>query len=303
VTYSIVARDPDTGDFGVAVQSHYLSVGGVCPWARAGVGAVATQSLVEPSYGPLGLDLMAAGKSAADALAALLAVDQGAQVRQVAMVDAAGAVSTHTGSSCIAEAGHVVGDGFSVQANMMRRATVWDAMASAYSSSTAPPGGFVGRLLAALDAAEAEGGDIRGRQSAALLVVRAEGTGRPWHDTLFDLRVEDHAEPLAELRRLVDLRRAYTGTDDGDEAMARGDTDAARAHYQRAIELAPGNPELAFWFGVSLGAAGRVDEARPVLALAFGVHDGWAELLRRLPAAGLFPDDPALLDALLAPDS
>lgn len=292
MTYSIVARDPATGALGVAVQSHYLAVGSLCPWARAGVGAVATQSVVEPSYGPKGLDLMQAGSTAAAALALLASADDGATLRQVAMVDAAGVVAAHTGSQCIAEAGHVVGDGFSVQANMMERSTVWDAMAAAYEASgAAGAGSFALRLVEALDAAEAEGGDIRGRQSAALVIVAPTPSETPWQDTWFDLRVDDHAEPLVELRRMVELRRAFIEAGQGDNAMARGDVAGALAHFEAAHALAPDNVELAFWLGVSTAAAGRVDEARPLLTQAFAAHDGWPELLRRLPAAGLFPAD------------
>ncbi len=187
-TYSIVARDSDTGQLGVAVQSHYFSVGSVVTWAEAGVGAVATQSLSDPAYGKLGLDLMRAGKGASDTLAGLVASDSMQAVRQVAMVDAHGQVAAHTGQFAIAEAGHITGDAFSVQANMMLKNSVWPAMAEAYRGAK---GELVDRFLVALDAAEAEGGDIRGRQSAAILIVEAKSTGRPWVDTIFDLRVDD----------------------------------------------------------------------------------------------------------------
>ena len=272
MTYSIVARDPDTGELGVAVQSHFFSTGSIVPWAQPGVGAVATQSMAEPSYGPLGLQLMAGGKSAIETLAALVAADDGAAVRQVAMVDAQGRAATHTGENCIADAGHVTGDGWSVQANMMRRDTVWAAMASAFEAST---GDLADRMLDALDAAEDEGGDIRGRQSAALLVVPA--TGPPWQTTI-DVRVEDHVDPLLELRRLVGMRKAYVAEAD---SPAMGD-----------------NPELAFWTGIGLAAAGQVDLAMPLLQRAYAADPGWAVLVQRLPAAGLFPDDPELLGRL-----
>jgi uncharacterized Ntn-hydrolase superfamily protein len=298
MTYSIVARDPRSGQLGVAVQSHYFSVGPKVAWARAGVGAVATQAMVEVSYGPLGLGLMAGGKAAAQALDALRAADSNAAVRQVAMVDGAGTVAAHTGDRAIAEAGHRTGEGFSVQANMMLHATVWDAMADAYAASSAEAD-LAERLLLALDAAEAEGGDIRGRQSAALLVVSGQPTGRDWEDRLVELRVEDHPEPLAELRRLFELHRAYTRTDRADELLASGDIDRARDEYARSQELSPGNPEMAFWLGVMLANVGRAEEAAEVLALAWGAHPGWAELLRRLPAAGLMPDDAGLLARLL----
>jgi uncharacterized Ntn-hydrolase superfamily protein len=272
MTYSIVARDATTGELGVAVQSHYFGTGSVVTWAEPGVGVVATQAMAEISYGPLGLDLMRGGTSAPDALRDLIAADDASATRQVAMVDATGRVATHTGEKTIADAGHVTGEGWSVQANMMRRDTVWAAMAKTYESAT---GDLADRLLAALDAAEAEGGDIRGRQSAALLIVPA--TGHRW-DTTIDVRVDDHPEPLPELRRLVAMRKAYLSAQDGP---AMGD-----------------NPELAFWTGMAHGIGGQVDEALPLLRKAYAADPGWAELLRRLPAAGLFPDDPELLDRL-----
>ncbi|MCP4654108.1 MAG: DUF1028 domain-containing protein, partial [bacterium] len=199
-TYSIVARDPATGELGVAVQSHWFSVGTVVTWAEAGVGAVATQSFSEISYGPLGLELMKAGKTASEALAALTSVDPHANVRQVAMVDDDGNVAAHTGSACIAEAGHHLGDQYSTQANLMEKNTVWDAMAKAYETS---PGDLTDRLMAALEAAQAEGGDIRGMQSAAILVVPGTSAGAPWRERIVDLRVEDHPRPLEELKRLI----------------------------------------------------------------------------------------------------
>jgi uncharacterized Ntn-hydrolase superfamily protein len=272
MTYSIVARDAETGELGVAVQSHYFSVGSVVPWLEAGVGAVATQSMVEVSYGPLALELLKAGRSPEETLRGLTAADAGQDRRQVAVVDATGRVAVHTGTRCIAEAGHVTGDGFSAQANMMTKPTVPDAMAAAFTTATGP---LAERLLDALDAAEAEGGDIRGRQSAAIAIVSGQLGTTPW-DRVMDVRVEDAAEPLVELRRLVGLKRAYTG---------HGDASA----------LGP-NPELTFWQGVTLAAAGQVDEALPLLRQAYAAGPGWSELLRRLPASGLFPDDPDLLE-------
>lgn len=219
-TYSIVARDPATGEMGVAVQSHWFSVGAIVPWAEAGVGAVATQSFVEPSYGPLGLALMRAGRSAPEALKALVSTDAGEAVRQVAMVDAEGRVAAHTGANAIFAAGHREGEGYSTQANMMENATVWDAMARAFESAE---GDLAERLLAALEAAEGEGGDLRGRQSAAIVVVSATSTGKPWVDRKFDLRVEDHPTPVPELRRLVRLQRAYNALNEGDGLVTAGD--------------------------------------------------------------------------------
>ncbi|MGE0681099.1 MAG: DUF1028 domain-containing protein [Candidatus Binatia bacterium] len=206
MTYSIVARDPDSGAVGVAVQSCYFSVGAVVPWAEAGVGAVATQSFVDPSYGPLGLELMRCGKSAPDALQALVAHDPGAAYRQVAMIDMMGRVAVHTGERCLEAAGHCVGEHVVAQANLMARETVWGAMIEAFERTE---GDLATCFLAALDAAEREGGDRRGKQSAAMLIVRSQPTGKLWLDRVVDLRVEDHAEPIDELKRLLALHREH----------------------------------------------------------------------------------------------
>ncbi|MFC1526002.1 DUF1028 domain-containing protein [Candidatus Latescibacterota bacterium] len=298
-TYSIVARDTVTGEMGVAVQSHWFSVGPIVPWAQAGIGAVATQSFVDPAYGPLGLELMRAGRSAEDALAALLSVDGDEAVRQVAMVDARGGVAAHTGERAIYAAGHRVGSQFSVQANLMDRPTVWGAMAEAYESAS---GDLAERLLRALEAAEAEGGDIRGRQSAAILVVSGTSTGRPWIDRLVDLRVEDHPHPVAELRRLVQLHRAYQQLNEGDEWVTRDDLDKAMEAYGRATALVPDeatNGEAPFWVGVTLAGADRVDEAIPYLRRAQALDPRWARLVARLPASGLLPADEELIRRLV----
>lgn len=289
-TYSIVARDPATGEMGVAVQSHWFSVGAIVPWAEAGVGAVATQSFVEPSYGPLGLDLMRMGRSAPEALKALITTDEGEAVRQVAMVDARGRVAAHTGSRAIVAAGHHVGEGYSAQANLMENATVWDAMARAFESAS---GDLADRLLAALQAAEGEGGDIRGRQSAAIVVVSGTSTGKAWQDRKFDLRVEDHPDPVAELKRLVHLQRAYNALNEGDGLVTEGDVEGAMRAYTRAMELVPDeatNGEAPFWVGITLASIGREDEALPYLRRAQARDPRWRELVGRLPAAGLLPD-------------
>lgn len=257
MTYSIVARDAQTGQLGVAVQTHQPSVGALCPFAEAGVGAVATQSIVEPKYGPRGLEAMHGGESPSEALERLLGEDEGRELRQVAFVDAQGGVATHTGNRCIAHAGHIEGDGFSCQANMMRDPGVPEAMASAF---TAAEGDLAHRLLAALDAAEAAGGDIRGMQSAALIVV-GEGTR-------LDRRVDDHAEPLRELRRLVDLDRE--------------------------------NPEGWFWDGVQQAYAGDAEAGMELVKRAYADDEAWRELLRRLPPTGLLPDQPEVLERLLS---
>ena len=299
-TYSIVARDSATGQLGVAVQSHWFSVGSIVTWAEAGVGAVATQSFIEPSYGPLGLTLLRAGKTAEQALAALLAGDAHPDVRQVAMVDAEGRVAVHTGASAIESAGHISGNGFSVQANMMLNPTVPAAMARAYQSTR---GDLADRLMAALAAAQAEGGDIRGSQSAAILVVRGESTGRPWADKLFDLRVEDHPDPVGELTRLVHLARAYNHMNAGDEAMTVGDIQAALREYAAAEAMVADsltNGEMVFWHAVTLVGVGRVDESLPYFRRAFAEDANWVELVRRLPKAGQLPADPAIIGRILA---
>src|SRR6202171_4118670 len=226
MTYSIVARDKQTGEFGVAVQSHYFQVSPAVPWALAGVGAVATQSRVNLSYGKLGLELLQAGYTAEQALAALTAGDPQAEVRQCAIVDAAGNVAAHTGARCIPPAGHTLGEGFSCQANLMEKDTVWAAMAEAFTKTAAP---LAERMMAALEAAEAEGGDIRGKQSAAMVVVAASGTGRPWTDRIIDLPGEGAAEPLPELRRLLRIKRAYMTAGDADHLEEQGDIPGAIA--------------------------------------------------------------------------
>jgi uncharacterized Ntn-hydrolase superfamily protein len=280
----------------VAVQSHFFSVGSVVSWAEAGVGAVATQSVVEPAYGPRGLELMRDGKSAPAALDLLLGDDPADAVRQVAMVDRAGRVAVHTGNRCIAEAGHAVGEQVSAQANIMERDTVPAAMVRAFTESSGD--GLAERLLAALEAAEREGGDLRGRQSAAMVVVTARATGSPAEDRPVDLRVEDHPDPVRELRRLVGMRRAYGRADAGDQLAMAGDVEGALAEYAAAHRSQPDNLELAFWHVVALAANGRASEAAPILRRAFQAHAGWIELLKRLPAAGLFPDDGELIARL-----
>jgi uncharacterized Ntn-hydrolase superfamily protein len=266
-------------------------------WAEAGVGAVATQSVVEPAYGPRGLALMRDGKSAPAALHQLLADDPQEPARQVAMIDRGGRVAVHTGSRCIRHAGHAVGDQVSAQANIMERDTVPAAMVRAYSASSSVA--FAERLLAALDAAQAEGGDLRGRQSAALLIVSPRATGNPVEDRPMDLRVEDHSDPLIEMRRLLSLHRAYQRVDVGDQLAAAGDVEGSVAEYEAAHRSQPDNLELAFWHGVALAASGREEDAAPIMRRAFEAHAGWIELLKRLPAAGLFPDDGELIARLI----
>ena len=324
-TFSIVARDPSSGQIGVAVQSHWFAVGQIVPWAEAGVGAVATQSFVDPSYGKLGLDLLRAGKSAPDALRGLLGGDPSCEVRQVAMIDANGNVATFTGARDIISAGGIAGNAissgksdcgsaggmlsvgrdFAVQANLMSNDKIWPAMAKAYAEAK---GDLADRLLAALDAAQSVGGDIRGKQSAALIVVSAKSTGRPWQDRIFDLRVDDAPVPLAELRRLVALQRAYNHMNAGDLATENKDNEGALREYSAAEQIAAatsGVPEsrmaeMIFWHAVALVNMNRIDESLPLFARAFRMEPGWRELTPRLPRSGLLPDNPQTIDRILA---
>jgi len=278
-TYSIVARDANTGQIGVAVQSHWFSVGPIVPWAEAGVGAVATQSLVDVSYGPRGLALMRDGLSAPEALQRLLREDPQREVRQVAMIDASGRVAVHTGKLCIAAAGHEAGDQFSAQANLMENEIVWGAMADAYRRASGP---LAGRLLAALDAAEAAGGDVRGRQSAAILVVNGTRSDRPWENRVVELRVEDHPAPLAELRRLTHLHAAYELANEGDEMVAAGRFAEAMRAYDGASRLVPENVELRYWQAASLYKQGHREQALEIFREVFAKGPQWALVTARL---------------------
>jgi uncharacterized Ntn-hydrolase superfamily protein len=295
-TFSIVARDPLTGELGVAVQSHWFNVGAMVPWAEAGVGAIATQSFVDPSYGKLGLDLMRAGKSAPDALKALLAGDNASDVRQVAMIDAEGRVAAHTGAKDIPAAGHITGQNFSVQANLMLNEKIWPAMAQAFENTK---GDLAERMLAALDAAQAAGGDIRGRQSAALIIVNGKPTGRPWSDRVFDLRVDDSPEPLKELRRLVTLQRAYNHMNAGDAAVEKKDNEGALREYSAAEQLVPNNAEMIYWHAVALVNMNRVEDSLPLFRRVFRMDPNWIELTPRLAKVGLLPDDDKLITRII----
>jgi uncharacterized Ntn-hydrolase superfamily protein len=274
-TYSIVAHDPQTGECGVAVQSHWFSVGSVVTWARAGVGAVATQSLADPGYGPRLLDALAAGAEPEAALQRLVAADEQGRFRQVACVRADGAIAVHTGPDCIAFAGHAPGEGFSAQANMMATERVWGAMAEAFAASEGP---LRRRLMQALDAAEGAGGDARGRQSAALLVVPAKC--EEWDR--FELRVEDHPEPLEELRRLITVREAYDLAEKADEAMGEGRHEDAARFGAQALELTPDNHELLFWAGLGMAQSGDLDQGTEMVRRAIALQPGWRELIGRL---------------------
>jgi uncharacterized Ntn-hydrolase superfamily protein len=295
-TFSIVARDPETGQLGVAVQSHWFSVGSVVPWVKAGVGAVATQSLTDVTYGPLGLELMQAGKTAEQALKGLIETDPHPEWRQVGMIDAKGNRAAHTGKQCIREAGHVIGEDFVVMANLMEKNTVWQAMADAYKNSA---GDLAERMLAALDAAQKEGGDIRGRQSAAMIVVRGQSTGVDYKDRIIDLRIEDHPTPLVELRRLVTLNRAYLLMNEGDEKMVQRDTKGALQAYGRAMELAPDVTEIKYWVALTMFSEGMQSDALRLFHDVFEKEPLWVEVTRRLPAAGLLLNDAGQVSRIL----
>ena len=294
-TYSIVAFDEETGELGVAVQSHWFSVGFLVPWAKAGVGAVATQSFVKVDYGPEGLIRMEHGQSAEEALTSLLAEDDGKAVRQVAMIDVKGSVAAHTGTKCIYAAGHQIGKNYSVQANLMEKATVWPSMANAFERSN---GDLAEKMMAALEAAEAEGGDIRGKQSAAMLVVSGDPTGIPWKDVVMDIRVDDHAEPLKELKRLIRVHRAYQHANKGDHYLEMEEIEKALVEYEKASEFYPENPELPYWSAVTLASKGNLDQALPIFQEVFQKEPRLRILTPRLVNSGLLPDDPALIETI-----
>ena len=293
-TYSIVCYDPETNQFGAAVQSHWFKVADVI-WAEPGVGVVATQSLADFSYGPLGIEMMRYGKSAQEALAGVIASDPNYDVRQVAMIDSYGNVATHTGENCIAEAGHHADRFYSVQANLMEKSTVWDAMAEAYENSE---GYLADRMMAALEAAQAEGGDIRGKQSAAMIVVSGDPSGIEWRDKLVDIRVDDSPEPLVELRRLLNITRAYNYMNEGDEHIAAGDFDKASEAYGMASDLAEGNPEILFWYAVALVTAEEVEMSLPIFKDVFEMDENWRVLVPRLVESELLPADDELIELI-----
>lgn len=295
-TYSIVALDETTGELGVAVQSHWFSVGFLVPWAKAGVGAVATQSFVKVDYGPDGLQLMESGITAVDALKTLTSKDDGEAVRQVGMIDIKGNVAAHTGSRCIKYAGHIVGKNYSVQANMMANGTVPKAMAVAFEKTK---GDLADRMMAALEAAEAEGGDIRGKQSAAMVIVSGEPSGVDWKDTKLSLRIEDHPTPLIELKRLIRVHRAYQHANMGDHYMETEEIDKALIEYSKAAEYYPENAELPYWSAVALANGGRIEEALPVFQSVFERNPDLKTMTPRLVKSGLLPDDKSLISKIM----
>jgi len=293
-TYSIAALDLELGQMGAAVQSHWFSVGSVVPWAEPGTGIVITQSFANVSFGPRGLELLRQGRAAGEVLAALLAQDEGRELRQAAVLDTRGGAAAHTGTRCLPEAGHRLGQAgsaaYSVQANMMVRSSVWPAMAEAFESGRGP---LAERLLAALRAAQNEGGDLRGQQSAALVVVRTAATHQPWEDRLVELRVEDHPRPLAELSRLLEVHRTYEHMNRGDLLLEKGQPGEAVAEYGRALALCPHSAEARFWHGVTLTSAGRQAEGIARLRRLFRRRSAWRTLARRLRDQGLLELEPA----------
>lgn len=277
-TYSIVARDETTGALGVAVQSHWFSVGSIVAWGEPGAGVVATQSIAEPAYGPWLLERLRGGQPPRDALDELLARDEQAGYRQVAVIGPQGPPAVHTGPGCIAFAGHASGTAHSAQANMMASQDVWPAMSAAFEASGGP---LARRLLSALRAAEDAGGDVRGRQSSCLVVVRPGD--EPWRKHV-DLRVEDHPEPLDELKRLLTLHDAYELATQGDDLVGEGRHEEAGAKYEAAAALAPGNHELLFWAGLAAVQAGDDDTGMARVREAIALQPGWRDLLERLTA-------------------
>jgi uncharacterized Ntn-hydrolase superfamily protein len=295
-TYSIVARDSITGEIGVAVQSHWFSVGSVVSWAEAGVGAIATQSLVNVSFGPRGLELLKQGKSASEVLNTLTESDNGRDFRQLAIIDKNGNVAVHTGKKCIPDAGHISGKNYSVQANMMLNKKVWPAMAEAFQNSSGP---LAERMVTALKAAEAAGGDIRGQQSASILVVRGHPTGKPWEDRLIDLRVEDHPQAVNEIERILKVHRAYEHMNRGDLAIELGNVEEALKEYSSAEKLFPENIEMKYWHAVSLVNIGKLDDALPLFKEVFKKEPNWVELTKRIVPNGLLKVDKKTLNKII----
>jgi uncharacterized Ntn-hydrolase superfamily protein len=296
-TFSIVARDEKTGEMAVAVQSHWFSVGTVVSWGEAGVGVVATQSFVNKSFGIRGLNLLRSGLTAQEALDSLLKDDEGREVRQVAIVDTRGNVATHTGKNCIQYASHIQGKQFSVQANMMLGNGVCQAMSKSFEGSAGKP--LAERMMLAIEAAQGAGGDIRGKQSAALLVVPAKSGGKPWDERTVDLRVDDHKEPIKELRRLLTVHSAYEHMNAGDLAVEKNDMAKAMEEYQAAMKLMPDNLEMQYWTGITLANNKQVDKAIRILRKVFEANPNWKELTRRLPSVNLLTVSSAELERIL----
>lgn len=296
-TFSIVARDMATGEMAVGVQSHWFSVGSIVSWGQSGVGVVATQSFVNPAYGPNGLKLMSEGKSAKEALDLLVAKDDGKDFRQVAFLDVKGNAAAFTGKKCIVSAHHIIGENYAVQANMMLNDKVVPAMAKAFEEHKDLP--LADRVVKVLIAAQEAGGDIRGKQSAALVVVNAKPAKNSWEDKKINLRVDDHATPLVELQRLLQVHKAYEYMNKGDLAVEVGDMEMALTAYGTAEQLFPENLEMKYWKAVALANNKRLDEALPIFKQIFDTDENWRELTKRLPKSGLLILSEAQLDQIL----
>jgi uncharacterized Ntn-hydrolase superfamily protein len=297
-TFSIVARDPVTGEMGVAVQSHWFSVGTSVSWAEAGVGAVATQSFVNKSFGLRGLDLLRRGLTAQEALDILIKEDEGREVRQVAIIDTKGNVATHIGKGCIQFATQIQGKQYSVQSNMMLTDQVSIAMSKAFESSEGKP--LADRLIFALEAAQKAGGDIRGQQSGALIVVPAKSEGKPWDERTVDLRVDDSKEPIKEIRRLYNVQVAYEHMNNGDLAVEKNDMAKAMNEYNAAMQMMPDNFEMQYWTAITLAGNKQVDKSLPLFKKVFAKDKNWKELTKRLPAVNLLTVSEADLKRILA---
>ena len=284
-TFSIVARDAKTGEMAVAVQSHWFSVGTGVSWGEAGVGVVATQSFTNKSFGIRGLALLKEGKSPQEALDILLSDDAGKDFRQVAILDKQGRVATHTGKSCIDDAGHANGENFSVQANMMLNNKVVPAMEKAWKENNALP--LAERMIAVLKAAQAAGGDIRGKQSAALLIVAPQASNTPWNDKLLDLRVDDAVEPIQEIDRLLKVYRAYEHMNKGDYHVEKNEMQSAMDEYNKAMKMFPDNLEMQYWTAITLANGKEISKASAMLQSIYKKDGNWRELTKRLPKVGL----------------
>lgn len=283
-TFSIIARDPITGEMGVAVESHWFNVGAIVGWGESGVGVVATQSFVNPSFGLRGLELLKAGKSPQEAVDELIASDSGRDFRQLAVLDASGRTASYTGKKCIQSADNIAAENFSVQANLMLNDKVVPAMNESFKKSTGP---LAERMIMALEAAQNAGGDIRGMQSAAIMVFKVQSSGKPWQDKLIDLRVEDNPEPIKELKRLLKIQRAYEHMNNGDLAVEKGDMELAMKEYSTAESVFPDNMEMKFWHAVTLANNGKIDESLPIFKEVFTIDKNWIELTPRLIKSGL----------------
>ena len=284
-TYSILARDPETGAIGGAVQSHWFNVGNTVLWGKAGVGMVATQSFVNASFGSKGIAMLEQKSEAQSVLSSLLSGDSEKELRQVAVIDVGGGVAAFTGNRCIEAAGHVVGEQFSVQANLMENTSIWTSMAEGFRESQGKP--FALRLLKALQGAQEAGGDLRGMQSAALLIVSPQPAQSPYEGRLIDLQVADHIDPLTELNRLYWIDRAYKHTAEAENLLALKKDKAAIAEYENAMRCIPNNLELQFWYAIALLNMHREIKALPLLQTIVSLEPNWLLLLSRLQSVGL----------------